>query len=92
MFKADGELGALLVQTSSNRGFSPEEVAERALDKIIYVGENAPPVIKDQAIVFRDQLRGVLVYYMHEAIKSDRTTLALKFKQAGYPELVKLLD
>lgn len=92
MFKASGELGALLVQTSVNRGFSPEEVAERALDKIIHVGENAPPVIKDQAIAFRDQLRGVLVYYMHEAIKSDRTTLAHKFKQAGHPELVKLLD
>lgn len=92
MFRANGELGALLVQTSVNRGFSPEEVAERALDKIMYVGENAPPVIKDQALAFRDQLRGVLVYYMNEAVKSDRTTLATKFKQAGYPELVKLLD
>lgn len=92
MFRADGEIGTLLVQTSEGRGFTPEEVAERALDKIMYVGENAPPVIKDQALAFRDQLRGVLVYYMHEAVKSDRTTLALKLKQAGHPELVQLLD
>jgi hypothetical protein len=92
MFQANGELGGLIVQTSENRGFTPEEVAERALDKIMYVGDDAPPVIRDQAIAFRDKLRSVLVYYMNEAVTSDRTTLAFKFKQAGHPELVKLLD
>lgn len=92
MFKANGELGALLVQTTIERGFTPEEVAERALDKIIHVGDSAPDVIRAQAHAFKDHLRGVLVYYMHEAVKSDRTTLAAKFKQAGYSELVSLLD
>jgi hypothetical protein len=92
MFKANGELGALLVQTTENRGFTPEEVAERALDKIMHVGDNAPDEIRAQAIAVKDKLRGVLVYYMHEAVKSDRTSLAIKFKQAGHPELVSLLD
>lgn len=92
MFRADGEIGALLVQTSAGRGFTPEEVAERALDKIIYVGENSPEEIRAQAVAFKDKLRGVLVYYMHEAVKSDRTTLAVKLRQAGHPELVNLLD
>lgn len=92
MFKANGELGVLVVKTSEGRGFTPEEVAERALDKIMYVGENAPPVIRDQALAFRDKLRGVLVYYMKEAVMSDRTTTAVKLTQAGHPELVNLLD
>jgi hypothetical protein len=29
---------------------------------------------------------------MKEAIESDRATLAIRFQQAGFPELVKLLD
>jgi len=32
------------------------------------------------------------VFYMKEAIKSNHTTLALKFRKAGHPEFVKLLD
>lgn len=86
-----GSIGCALVKTTVNRGFTPEEIAERALDKIIHVGENAPPVVRDQALAYRNQLRGVLVYYLHEAIKSNHTTLANKFVQAGHPELVKLL-
>ncbi len=86
------DLGCALVRTTVNRGFTPEEIAERALDKIMYVGENAPPVIRDQALAFREQIRGILVYYMHEAIRSDRTTQIFKLQEAGHPELVKLLS
>ena len=41
------------VKTTSGRGFSPEEVAERCLSKIISVSDNAPPVIRDQAEAFQ---------------------------------------
>jgi len=33
-----------------------------------------------------------LVFYMKEAIKSHHTTLAIKFRKAGHPEFIKLLD
>ena len=89
---AQAETGILQVQTTNNRGFTPEELANNALDKILYVGESTHPVIKDQAIAFREQIRHILVYYMHQAIKSDRTTLANVFKTSGHPELVKLLE
>ena len=78
--------------TTSNRGFTPEEVAERALDKIMYVGDNAPPAIREQAAAFKDSIRQVLVYYMREAVRSHNVTLANKFKQAGHPELIPILD
>ena len=42
------------ILTTSNRGFTPEEIAERALAKIMHVGENAPPAIRDQALAFHD--------------------------------------
>ena len=85
-------LGTVQVMTTSGRGFSAEELAERALNQIINVGDNAPPVIADQARAFRENLREVLVYYMREAMRSRNVTLAAKFKEAGFPELVKLID
>lgn len=85
-------LGQLEVRTTSNRGFTPEELADGALNRIMYVGENVHPVIKDQAVAFREQIRHVLVHYMKEAVKSDRTTLANNLRAAGHPELIKLLE
>lgn len=86
------QLGEFKVTAVSGRGFTPEELAEQALDKIIYVGGNCHPAIRDQAEVFKNQIRGVLVQYMHQAIKSNHTTLANQFRAAGHPELVKLLE
>lgn len=86
------EVGCALVKTTVNRGFTPEEVAERALDKIMFVGADAPPAIKDQALAYREKIRKVLVFYMKEAIRSDRTTLSVKLTQAGHPELVKFIE
>lgn len=84
-------VGDVVVQTTTNRGWSPEEVAERALDKIIYVSDAAAGPIRDQALAYREALRKVLVHYMHEAIRSDRTTVANKLVEAGHPELVHIL-
>jgi hypothetical protein len=84
-----GEIKATLV---SGRGFTPEEVAEQALNKIISVGGNCHPVIRDQAEAFKNDIRGVLVHYMKQAVRSNHTTLANRFRAAGHPELVKLLE
>ena len=85
-------IGTVQVMTTNGRGFSAEELAERALNQIINVGDNAPPVIADQARAFRDNLREVLIYFMREAMRSRNVTLVNKFTQAGFPELVKLMD
>ena len=89
---ASSEVGNVMVMATEGRGFTPEEVAERALDKIIYVGSQAHPAIRDQAEAFKDSIRQVLVYYMHEAVRSHNVTLVNKFKQAGHPELIPILD
>jgi hypothetical protein len=85
-------LTGVSVLTTSGRGFTPEEVADRALDKILYVGEDSHPAIRDQAVAFKERIRHVLVLYMKEAIQSDRTTIANRLTEAGHPELVKLLE
>jgi hypothetical protein len=81
-----------MVMATEGRGASPEEIAERALDKIIFVGSNAHPAIRDQAEAFKDSIRQVLIHYMHEAVRSHNVTLVNKFKQAGHPELIPILD
>ena len=92
MFNGSSEVGSVMVMATQGRGQTPEEVAERALDKIIYVGSHAHPAIRDQAEAFKDSIRGVLVHYMHEAVRSHNVTLVNKFKQAGHPELTAILD
>jgi hypothetical protein len=89
---ATGSVGSVTVMTTNNRGFTPEELAERALNQIINVGENAPPVIAEQARAYRENLREVLIYFMREAMRSRNVTLVNKFTQAGHPELIPILD
>jgi hypothetical protein len=85
-------LGDIKAVAVSGRGFTPEEVAEMALEKIVYVGENSHPAIREQAEAFRSQIRAVLVRYMRQAVSSHNTTLANRLREAGHPELVKLLE
>lgn len=87
-----GNVGSVMVQTTDSRGFTPEEIADRALDKIMYVGSQTHPAIRDQAEAFRENIRKVIVFYMHEAVRSHNVTLVSKFKQAGHPELTAILD
>ena len=89
---ASGEVGSVMVMATEGRGFTPEEIAERALDKIIYVGSHTHPAIREQAEAFKDSIRQVLVHYMHEAVRSHNVTLVNKFTQAGHPELIPILD
>ena len=86
------EVGMVKVGTISGRGFTPEEIAEQALDKIISIGNNSHPVIQAQAEAFRTEIRGVLVSYLRQAVASHNTTLTNRFRDAGQPELVKLLE
>ena len=92
MFTSLNDVGDVMVMATEGRGVTPEEIAERALDKIIYVGSNTHPAIRDQAEAFKDSIRQVLVQYMHEAVRSHNVTLVNKFKQAGHPELIPILD
>lgn len=84
--------GNVIVKTSQGRGFTPEEIAERAIDKIIYVGSKSHPAIRDQAEAFKENIQSVLVFYLKEAVRSDRTTIANRLREAGHPELTFLLN
>ena len=92
MMNVQGAFDGIKVLTKDHGGFSPDQLADRALDKIIQVGDNSHPLVREQALAFREHIRAVLVFYMNEAVKFDRVTLAYKLREAGHPELIKLLE
>lgn len=79
------------VKTTENRGFSPDEVAERCVEKLISVSDTAHPALRDQARAFQRHMEKVVAFYMREAIKSDRTTICNALCDAGRPDLAEAL-
>ncbi len=84
-------LGDVFVYTSENRGHSSEEMAEMALNKIMLVSEDAPPVIRDQALAHREKLKEVLVFYMNRMAQSERTTIWALMKQQGHEDVAEII-
>ena len=73
-------VGSVGVQTTDNRGFTPEETAMRCVNKIIGISDNAHPAIREQAHAYRKEMEKIIAIYMVQAIKSDRTTVYNELK------------
>jgi len=84
-------VGNIEVLTTDNKGHSIEEVAQMAADRILYVADEAPPPIRDQAMAFKDTLKQTLIYYMRQAVEQDRATICAKLRQNGYSDLAENL-
>jgi hypothetical protein len=85
-------VGSVFVETTQKRGWTPEELAARAADKIIYVGDQSHPAVQAQARAFKDSVRQVVAFYLREAVEQDRATIAVRLREAGHPDLVHLLE
>ena len=79
------------VNTTENRGFTPDELAEQCVQKIISVSDNTHPGVRDQARAFSKHVEKLVEYYMRQAIRSDRTTVCNAIKDAGHPQLAELI-
>jgi hypothetical protein len=84
-------VGSVSVATTDHRGWSIEELAQRAADKIIHVGDQSHPAVQAQARAFKDSVKHVVAFYLREAVEQDRATIAQRLREAGHPELVNLL-
>jgi len=93
MLQANGssDVGNVMIYTSNNSGHSPEQLADMALNKIMIVSENAPPVIRDQAIAHRDKLKEILIYYMKSMALSERTTIWALMKKQGHEDIAEII-
>ena len=77
--------------TKHGKGLSADDLAHMCTDKIVYVGPNVPPVIKEQAVAFRDHILYATRHYMDQAQKSERTSIIGALEQAGFIDAANLV-
>jgi|688.fasta_scaffold715373_2 hypothetical protein len=78
MMNGSVELGAVKVFTTDSRGFTPEEMADRAAYRLLRINN-------------RSELKRVLEQYFKEAQDSERMNLRRKLDENGYSDAAKLL-
>ena len=88
---ANAPSGVVNVVTTDNRGLSPEELAEMALNKIIYVGNDLPEPVRIQALSYQEQIKLILVKYLKQAVTSDRATLAGELERQGHADMANIV-
>tara|TARA_R110002020_G_scaffold170100_2_gene359473 strand:+ start:459 stop:749 length:291 start_codon:yes stop_codon:yes gene_type:complete len=93
MFSVDvsSSLGNVGVQTTENKGLSPEYWTERIMERLVAVSDNADPMVKAQAEAFKDTIQTVVLLYMKQAILSDRATVAGLLEKQGHKEMANII-
>lgn len=78
MFNATAELGQVLVQTTDNREHTVEEIADRAVNRIVRADS-------------KEALHYWLVKYLREAQEAERKSICKKLHKQGYAEIAQLI-
>ena len=79
------------MQTTENKGLSPEYWTERLVEKLIGISDNADPMVKAQAEAFKDTIQQVILLYIKQAISSDRATVAGLLQKQGHKEMADII-
>ena len=58
------------IYTSQTGPLSAEQLAEMATNEIVSVSSDAPPPVRDQAHIFREQVKIVISRYISQGINS----------------------
>lgn len=85
-------LGTVSVMIGSGRGHSPEELAKLATDKIISVGGETHPTIRDQALAFREAIYGTVLFYMKQMESSSRTQICGELRANDLGEIADVIE
>lgn len=85
------ELGKIEAVVTSGRGLNVDELTRMALAKIIFVGPDVPPAIRDQAEAYKTRIEGVLRHYIAQAQKSEHTSIYNVLIQAGHADAAEIV-
>ena len=85
------QLGSVVVKTSEQGGLSNEQIADLAVEKIASVSENAPPHLKEQAKLFKEQLKGIIHHYILLARKEELGTIIQALRSSGHKEMAEYI-
>ena len=86
-----GTLLSPMVKTSDFGGLPMEDLAELCSGKIIEVADSAPPAIREQARLFQENLRVILLEYLNRAAKSERATCIQLCLKGGHEDAAAFL-
>jgi|TARA_Y100000310_G_scaffold198048_1_gene198085 hypothetical protein len=87
-----GEVGNVVVTTTSNTILGPDHWATRASDQIVSVGKDAHPLIAEQALGYKEFIYNAVRYYMYEAIKEDRSRIVTLLRSADHNDLANSVE
>jgi len=85
------ELGNVIVKTSEKGGLNNEQIADLAVDKIASISDDAPSHLKEQAKLFREQLKGIIHHYILLARKEERATIIQALRSSGHKEMAEYI-
>ncbi len=85
------DVGSIGVTTSNNGGLSSDQIAEMARKKIVYVSDDAPPAIKEQAQVFADRVEDVVRFYIDLAKREERGSICQTLRKAGHNDIADFI-
>jgi hypothetical protein len=85
------QLGSVIVKTSEQGGLNNEQIADLAVEKIASVSEDAPPHLKEQAKLFKEQLKGIIHHYLLLARKEERGTIIQALRSSGHKEMAEYI-
>ena len=85
------QLGSVIVKTSEQGGLSNEQIADLTVEKIASVSDNAPPHVKQQAKLFKEQLKGIIHHYILLARKEERANIIQALRSSGHKEMAEYI-
>ena len=85
------QLGSVVVKTSEQGGLSNEQIADLAVEKIASVSDNAPSHLKEQAKLFKEQLKGIIHHYILLARKEERASIIQVLRSSGHKEMAEYI-
>jgi hypothetical protein len=87
-----GKVGNVTVITTNDTILGPNHWAKRASDQIVSVGKGAHPLIAKQALEFKKFIYNAVKYYMHEAIKEDRSRVVTLLRSEDHNDLANSVE
>ena len=85
------QLGCVVVKSSEKGGLNNEQIADLAVEKIASVSDNAPPHVKQQAKLFKEQLKGIIHHYLLLARKEERASIIQALRSSGQKETAEYI-
>tara|TARA_R100001224_G_scaffold104852_1_gene78315 strand:+ start:1462 stop:1749 length:288 start_codon:yes stop_codon:yes gene_type:complete len=85
------QLGSVVVKTSEQGGLNNEQIADLAVEKIASVSEDAPSHLKEQAKLFKEQLKGIIHHYILLARKEERASIIQVLRSSGHKEMAEYI-